>query len=269
MSLKYLADAMDRIFEEVAIKCEDHDVNMVRRKHGKAFCPICAMEKLEKENEQLREEETEKAFNVNKRWLRNRSILTDKEMLNLTFDNYEVMDAETKENYGKALKIARLYYKGGKGNSLFTGNFGTGKSHLSMAILNELNKHTDKKLIFVALDELMRRIKSSFGNPDSMYQEELMVEMLVEADVLVLDDVGAEVGSVNRKSQAGDYSIRVLNGILSGRTNKPTIFTTNLNKKGLEQTYDGRIVSRLLRGITKETLVQFSETTDKRLKIDF
>lgn len=269
MPLSHLEKERNKLYETTSVKCEDHGINLVRRKHGKAFCPICAMERMESEEKELRERETQKALEKNKQWLRQRSIVTDKEMLKLTFDNYHESDHETKTNKAKALKLARAYFKGRKSNALFSGKFGTGKSHLSMAILNEINKHSNKKLLFVAMDELMRRIKSSFGDSESPYQEDRIVNMLIEADILVLDDMGAEIGSVNKKSQAGDYTVQVLNGILNGRTNKPTIFTTNLSRNDMLKIYDGRIVSRMMRGIDADSAIQFKETTDKRMKVDF
>lgn len=264
-----LLQQREEIFKKVEEKCSKHDINLVTRKEGKAFCPECAIERISKEKEELRKSETIKALHKNKKWLKTRSIVTDKKMLNMTFENYDEVDAETLNNKQKAIEIARGYFKGNKHNALFSGKFGTGKSHLSMAVLNEINKHANKKLLFVAMDELMRRIKSSFNNQDSPYQEDRVVNMLIEADILVLDDIGAEVGSVNKKSQAGNYNVQVLNGILNGRTSKPTIFTTNLSKADIIEIYDGRIESRMMRGVTKASAVQFKETDDKRSTINY
>lgn len=265
-----LSKAMGSLYEEAAIKCDIHGVNRVRRKSSeKAFCPICALEKIEEENKRLREEETEKAMNKDKRWLNQRSIVTNREVLKMTFENFKVMDEETKENEEKAIVLARRYLKKATGNAILTGKFGTGKTHLAMAILNRLNEHTDKKLMFVAIDELMMRIKGGFGDNDSPYQEDRIIAEICEADLLVLDDLGTEVGSLNRRSQAGDFSTRILNGILNGRTHKPTIITTNMNSEELEKTYDGRIMSRLMRGVRKEDVLKFAKTPDKRVKIRF
>src|SRR5699024_3603667 len=101
------------------------------------------------------------------------------------------------------------------------------------------------------------------------YQEDKIIAEICEADILVLDDLGTEVGSFNRQSQAGDFSVRILTGILNGRTSKPTIFTTNLGKEQMKQIYDGRIMSRLLRGMEQRDLIIFKSTTDKRSNIDF
>lgn len=258
-----------KLYQETDELCEKHHVNLMQPIGREPFCPMCAIIRTAWLEAEMIEEETNKALQRKKRWLRNRSILADKAMLNMTFETFEEMDQETIKNKEKALNMARRYYKGSNKNELLAGKFGTGKSHLAMAILNQLNEHKDLKALFVSMDELMRRIKSSFGNPKSPYQEDIVVNMLIEADLLVLDDLGAEVGSVDRNNSATDYNIRVMNGILNGRTNKPTIFTTNLSMKELHDVYDGRLVSRMFRGIEQENIIEFKETPDKRTQIEF
>ena len=268
-NLKGLAIERNKLFKEVDELCKKHKVPFVQYLDKHSFCPICASERAEESDKEMLEKETKRAYSQNKRWLRQRSILTDKEMLNMNFDNFKTDDEETKLNKEKALQIARRIYKESKDNEMLAGKFGTGKTHLAMAILNQLNEYTDLKLMFVSIDELMRRIKSNFKNFDSPYKEDVIVQTLTEADVLVIDDLGAEVGSVDRNSEATDYNVRVLNAVLSGRMNKPTIFTTNLNNENLRDMYDGRIVSRILKGMTQERVITFKTTTDKRSKIKF
>lgn len=258
-----------KLYKEVDMFCNKHDVNLIKPPHAKAFCPKCAVVNAAHDEALMINRESKKAMNSNKRWLRQRSIVTDKEMLNMTFDSFEEMDQETTINKQKALNMARNYYKGSKSNEILVGKFGTGKSHLAMAILNQVNDYKDIKALFVSMDELLRRIKSSFNVLDSSYTEDSMVNTLIEADLLVLDDLGAEVGSVDRNTSATDFNVRVMNGILNGRTNKPTIFTTNLSKKELETVYDGRLVSRMFRGIKQKNVIVFKETTDKRTEINF
>lgn len=273
MELSGLGDEIKEMqnnhFKQTNETCEIHDVNLIKPKNFRPFCPICAKERAAKDEESLLETETEKAYKVGQKWLKTRSVVLDKDMFGMTFENFKEVDEETHINKEMALNVARSLYKGSKRNEMLAGRFGTGKTHLAMGILNQLNRVTDMKLVFVSIDELLRRIKGSFGNPESMYREDYVVKMLSEADVVVIDDLGAEVGSVDRNSEATDYNVRTLNAILNGRANKPTIFTTNLTIPELKETYDGRILSRILRGMEKERIIQFSKTTDKRSEIQF
>ena len=259
----------EKLFKPTEEICEVHEVPLVQYKEREPFCPECASERVEQDDYKLREIETEKAQNSNKRWLRQRSVVLDKEMFNMTFDNFDEVDEETKRNKEKALNIARSLYKGSKSNEMLAGMFGTGKTHLAMAILNQLNQFADMKLLFVSMDVLVRRIRANIGDKESPYEEERVIYLLSKADVLVLDDLGAEVGSVDRASEATDFVIRIINGVLNGRANKPTILTTNLSIGELNKIYDGRIVSRMLQDIEEERFIIFKETSDKRIKIKF
>lgn len=267
------------MFEKTSILCEVHGKKMVRVNHLAPFCPECAREKVEADDLALREELTKKAENRNQRWLRSRSLVTGgkekiDEMLKMNFDNFDVMDAETKLNKKKARDLANDYYLGGSNNAILSGKFGTGKTHLAMAVLNGINEagtkeRKDIKALFIETYELMQKIYSSFEYKDSPYSESRMTDMLIQADLLVIDDLGAEVGSFGKMTEAGDFVTRVLTAILRGRENKPTIFTTNLNSEELEQVYDGRLTSRLFAGISQEDALVFKDTTDKRKKLKF
>lgn len=257
------------LYKTIDETCKRHGQLLVQFQDNKPFCPICAAEKTAEDDWKLREAETKKAQNPNKKWLRQRSILTDIDMFDMTFENYDTNDEETRINKDKALNIARKYYKGATNNELLTGRFGTGKTHLAMAILNQLNEHTDMRLLFVSTDVLMRKVRTNMKDKESPFQEDRIVYLLSKADVLVLDDIGAEVGSVDRQSEATDFVIRIINGVLSGRSNKPTIITTNLTGSELKKVYDGRIIDRMLRGVKQKNIIQFTKTPSKRTDLEF
>lgn len=267
--IRDIIEIQKELYKTLEEICEEHNEPLVQFQENKPFCPICAAEKTAQDDWELRETETKKAQNPNKKWLRQRSVLTDRDMFNMTFENYETADEETRINKEKALNIARNYYKGATNNELLTGRFGTGKTHLAMAILNQLNEHTDMRLLFVSTDVLMRKVRTSMGDKESPFQEDRIVYLLSKADVLVLDDIGAEVGSVDRQSEATDFVIRIINGVLSGRSNKPTIITTNLTGNELKDTYDGRIIDRMLRGVKQKNIIQFTKTSSKRTDLEF
>ncbi|WP_267128642.1 hypothetical protein [Lactiplantibacillus plantarum] len=65
---------------------------------------------------------------------------------------------------------------------------------MALSIAKAVNDHADKSMacLFVSVNELFRLIKSSFGHPDSRYNEQNMVQLLSDADLLVLDDLGSE-----------------------------------------------------------------------------
>lgn len=267
--LSELEEQRDQLFKETDLNCDKHNEPLVQHKEFKPFCPTCAIEKVEEEEKKLMEAGTEMAYNHKKRWLRERSLVVDRTLLNMTFDNFDEVDEETKANKNKALDLARDYYKGSTKNALLAGKYGTGKTHLSMAILNQLNEFKDERYLFASADEIMRKVKSSFGNPESPFTEERMITLLSKPKLLVMDDMGAEVGSLERNAQAPDFTVRIMNGMLNGRTSKPTIFTTNLSIGKLRGVYGGRIVDRMLKGIIQEDVIEFKNTPSKRTEIQF
>lgn len=249
-------------------QCDLHDgklVNMITFK-GEEFCPIC---EREKNSEDLSKQETAKIrhAHANKAYLSfsKRSILTDKDLYQASFGNYNATQPEEVANKEKAVVSYQRYKAGEVFNTWLTGMPGVGKSHLAMSILRNLNEAGDKDkcCLFVSVDEMLRKIRGTFDNKESIYTENYFVDLLSAADFLVLDDLGAETGSTDSKKTASDFTLRVLYAIANARQNKATIITSNLSKNELVKMYDAKLVSRLM----KDTyLIRFDETSDKRIK---
>lgn len=252
-------------------RCEEHDCEMIVFRNLNPFCQQCAKEQLElKEGNMTRAAMAKHYKRTTYDCLRNLSIYSDESLNGATFKSYEAETNETKLNKKAARLITKDYIDGASFNTMFFGSVGVGKSHLSMAMLEAINETSNpfKKCLFVSSDELMRRIKDSFNNKDSIYTEQNMVSRLIDADILVLDDIGAETGGAATNKAASDYTIKTLNAVVNGRMDKPTVFTTNLSSKQLTAMYDARLVSRILRG-TKGHVIKFVETVDRRTEIDY
>ena len=104
------------------------------------------------------------------------------------------------------------------------GNFGTGKSYLVAALLNELAKK-DVNCAIVYVPEFLRVLKASF---DSDYEDKY--NYIKKVPVLLLDDIGAE----NLTQWSRD---EILGTILQYRMDEklPTFFTSNLDLNQLEE----------------------------------
>lgn len=266
-----IGDALKGQLQEVDEVCPIHDCKLIAAFGKEPICMQCGQEEKEKKEKEMIERISDSYHKrTTYNWLGKHSIFLDETLRQATFDNYETNDKETAENKEKALSIAREYYKGGKFNTVFTGKAGTGKSHLSMAMLKIVNEYSApyRKCLFVSVDELLRRIKESFSNKESYYTEQRMVDLLTEADLLVLDDLGAETGAITSEKTATDFTTRTLYAIINGRMNKPTIITTNLSGKDMRQMYDSKLISRLYRGADGH-VIKFEKTNDKRLTIEF
>lgn len=147
-----------------------------------------------------------------------------KELLNARFVNIDVKD----KNRVKLIRwIKKFYddyaiYKDMKGLYLH-GTFGSGKSYLIYALLNELN--INKKVDFEALyfPDLLKNLKEDWDS----YGEKM--ERYASVPILLLDDIGAEQVSEWGRDE-------VLGTILQKRMNNhlTTFFTSNLSIEELE-----------------------------------
>lgn len=189
-----------------------------------------------------------------------RSIVTDQTIRKASFDNYTTDEAETQNNKQKAEEIANEYLKGNVFNTFLQGKQGTGKSHLAMSILQAINENSYpyKKCVFVDFPSLMIEV-ADWKNPNN-YSQTDAVNLMSNADYLVIDDLGAET---NEASSAKEYVYKTLQAVMQNRQNKSTIFTSNISSKSIEQLYGERLTSRILRGVTNHSII-FREATDKR-----
>ena len=107
-----------------------------------------------------------------------------------------------------------------------TGSFGTGKTYLISALLNDMAKKNIKSTI-VYYPEFLRELKSSFGSDfDEKYNA------AKKSPILFIDDIGAE--SITQWTRD-----EILLPVLDERMNKQmkTYFTSNYSMEELEQQY--------------------------------
>ena len=103
---------------------------------------------------------------------------------------------------------------------LLAGPVGVGKTHLAVAILRELITRYQARGLFYQFGALLRQIQDSY-NPVSQNSELAVLAPVFEAEVLVLDELGA--------SKPTDWVRDTMMQIINNRYNEKrlTIFTTN------------------------------------------
>ena len=118
---------------------------------------------------------------------------------------------------------------------MLQGGFGTGKTHIAASIFNALVER-NYKVYFISLPEYLDVLKSSFDDEQKKYD---IKEMVREADLLIIDDIGA-----NRLT---DFAIEELFKMADARIGKCTVYTTNLSVKDFEDSIDlERAFSRMM-----------------------
>jgi DNA replication protein DnaC len=121
--------------------------------------------------------------------------------------------------FNYAYRLAREYPSVDRG-LLFMGTCGVGKTHLSVAILRELIDKKGVSCLFYEFGSLLKEIQNSY-NVVSQTSELTVLAPVIEAEVLVLDELGA--------TKPTDWVRDTMMQIINTRYNdkKLTIFTTN------------------------------------------
>jgi DNA replication protein DnaC len=144
---------------------------------------------------------------------------------NCTLDTFDPGFKGADPSLGMALLTARKFVKtypvdtAGKG-LLFIGSIGVGKTHLAVGVLRRLVTERGVRGLFCDYRELLRKIQNSY-NPQVQTTELEVLRPVFAAEVLVLDDLGAQKPS--------EWMWDTIALILNTRYNnkQSTIVTTN------------------------------------------
>lgn len=154
-------------------------------------------------------------------------------LLTKTFANF-TLTAGNKSAFGAAV-VAADSDRG----LILAGDTGTGKSHLAAAIMNE-RLEQGREAIFVTVPELMADIRRVMKAEQETSD---LLELVKTADLLIMDDMGAE--------KVTEWVVEQLFVVVNARLNgqKQTVVTTNYQPAELIDRIGGiggqRIVSRL------------------------
>jgi DNA replication protein DnaC len=148
-----------------------------------------------------------------------------------TLDNFDVSFPDATESLRNALFFARRFvekYLAETTGMLIWGGCGTGKTHLAIAILRALVLQKGARCLFRGYSALLRQIQATFSRQvvadeetGVVLTEYSLVQDVIQAEVLVLDDLGGEI--------SGLWALNMVYHIINERYNqrRTTIITTN------------------------------------------
>lgn len=148
-----------------------------------------------------------------------------------------------RDNIKKILNICKNFIenfdKANENNLLFCGNTGLGKTFLSSCIANELIKKGKTVLYQTAPIMLDSIIDYKFGKT---YND--IINTINTVDLLIIDDLGTELKNNIKLTEL----FNIINSRLLNQNNKitKTIISTNLSLQELYNTYEERILSRII-----------------------
>jgi DNA replication protein DnaC len=120
----------------------------------------------------------------------------------------------------------------------FCGGVGTGKTHLAVAVMNELIRRKRVPSLFVTVPELLDNLRETYNKPGRNLDE--WMDAVQNADFLVLDDLGSE--------RATEWVRERIFVMVNHRYREalPTVFTSNIGPKDLAQQLGERTASRII-----------------------
>lgn len=142
----------------------------------------------------------------------------------------------------KALSVAMEFASNFKNHAkvgttaVFSGLPGTGKSHLAIAVGQEVMKSTT--VLYTSAIDAVRMIRDTWRR-DSQYTESQVLHELATVGLLILDEVGVQYGTEAEQVSLFDIIDKRYRDLM------PMILLTNLNKAGMKSFLGDRSFDRL------------------------
>ena len=140
--------------------------------------------------------------------------------------------------YETALRFAESFEKNQGRGLIFTGDVGTGKTHLAAAIASHIVEKYSVTVEFVSYVDLLADIRAAFSDKEKDVAK--IEEKLCEVPVLIIDDLGKE----KQSEFTNELLFRVVNKRY--KDNLPLIVTTNYRLPELAKRLDYAVFSRIV-----------------------
>ncbi len=161
-------------------------------------------------------------------------LVSDHTFGNFSLRENEKLEPEDQKNLEKAFRLAQEFAEKPGGWLVFTGGFGSGKTHLAAAIGNYRNAFGEE-VIFQVVPDLLDHLRATFS-PNSHISYDYLFDLVKTTRLLILDDLGTQ----NATPWAKEKLFQILNYRYEARL--PTVITTSNKIEEL----DPRITSRML-----------------------
>jgi DNA replication protein DnaC len=189
--------------------------------------------------------------NARLRALSNLDVVTDK-----TFETFALdlgnLDEDQLATLRRAYDFARAYAQDPQGWLLFQGTYGSGKTHLAVAIANYRLEHGDSAL-FMTVPDLLDHLRSAYA-PTAETEYDDLFERVRNAPLLVLDDLGAESST----PWAQEKLFQLINHRYLHKL--CTVITTNVELDRLDPRIRSRLVDQQLTRSVTMPLPDFRRT---------
>lgn len=164
-----------------------------------------------------------------------------------TFDHFDLMvyPAEDRDHMARVLADCRRFAQAvaagdARDSLLLQGETGLGKTFLASAIAN-VAVAARRTVVYFTFSEFITLVRMQMRDDNPDFREG--TQRLLDADLLVLDDLGAE--------KVTEFVAQELFDLINQRLNRqlPMVVSTNLKPDAIVNAYGRRIASRLLFGL--------------------
>lgn len=156
-----------------------------------------------------------------------------------TFASFDLrrgeLEADARDNLARAKAIGEEYAADPQGWLVFTGRYGSGKTHLAAAVANEYQKAHHERPMFVVVPDLLDYLRAAFG-PHTTTTMDMRFDEVRHSPLLILDDLGTESAT----PWAREKLFQLLNYRYAARL--PTVITTSDKLEDIDE----RLASRML-----------------------
>lgn len=196
------------------------------------ICKACANENLEQSKLQHQKD-------LNNRLLQSRikGACLSHRYMQCGFSNYIIATDEQKHVVECCQRFTEQFLNGSKSNLIIFGTPGSGKTHLSSAIIRNVIHRSKLSARYVTSSYIAQTIMNSWNITDQ--SEEQWINFFADFDLLVIDEYGLHDRHTTR--------LELIHKVLYRRYDllKPTIIISNFTLKDLEQDLGVRLWSRL------------------------
>lgn len=241
--------------------CPKHHKPLWRKGNSKPICPLCQREKVEAKTQRLVDNWQNGRLAY---FYEHKSYWGAPELIKADFQSYKARPGSKEAEFKtRALNLVASYKQALETNDpnplnvVMSGDAGRGKSFLAACMLKEL-VNAKYECLFINLPDYYESVKRYW---DEGTWPKLNLDDIIHADVVVIDDLGAETG----REEAGKFIQDFIYNIFNKR--RKTIITTNLASEEFYKKYNSRNVSRMFAGIngqTKDRVFNFEGMKDKR-----
>lgn len=225
--------------------CETHgDYEVKYMNMGKSVwvfpnCTKCVEEQTKAHNKKEKEDSEKLAVDNEKRRRENARVNAGISKRNLykTFDDYICGNEGQTKAKADVIKFRDSFP--GEKSLLFIGGVGTGKTLLASALLDSLVDKYDCGIVKII--DIVRRLKSTWSR-DADESESDVLNHYINADLLIIDEVGSQFGSDTEKL----FIFEIIDGRYQDM--KQTILISNLDVDGVKEVIGERCIDRLREG---------------------